>query len=162
MIRFLISTAAYLIANAVGLLVAVLLLPGFNIDFLAFVIAVLVFSLVQTIAGPLVTKMSITHMPQLLGGIALITILLGLLITASIMPAMEIGGISNLLAATLLVWLGSLLASILLPIYVFKQLSEKAKDNRAATEAATTRANAAAERAEKAAQQASNPPGPGA
>lgn len=161
MIRFLISTAAYLIANAVGLLVAVLLLPGFNIDFVAFVVAVLIFSLVQTISGPLVTKLSMKHMPQLLGGIALITIFLGLLITAAIMPAMEIGGISNLLAATLLVWLGSLFASILLPIYVFKQLSEKAKDNRAATEEATARANAAAERAERAAQKAANPPGSG-
>ncbi|ROU03328.1 phage holin family protein [Histidinibacterium lentulum] len=161
MIRLLISTAAYLIANAVGLLVAVLLLPGFTIDFLAFVVAVLIFSLVQTIAGPLVTKMSMKHMPQLLGGIALITIFVGLLVTAFIMPSMEIGGISNLLAATLLVWLGSLLASILLPIYVFKQLSERNRDTRAATEEATARANAAAERAERAAQQAGKPPGSG-
>ena len=44
MIRFLLSTVAYLIANAVGLLVAVLLLPGFTIDPLAFIIAVAVFS----------------------------------------------------------------------------------------------------------------------
>lgn len=162
MIRFLVSTAAYLIANAVGLLVAVLLLPGFTVDVLSFVVAVLIFSLIQTVAGPLVTKLSMKHMPQLLGGIALITIFLGLLVTASIMPAMEIGGISNLLAATLLVWLGSLLASILLPIYVFKQLAENAKDNRAATEEATARANAAAERAERAAQQAGKTPGSGA
>jgi hypothetical protein len=32
------------------------------------------------------------------------------------------GGLSNWLAATLLVWLGSLVAEILIPIYVFKQL----------------------------------------
>jgi hypothetical protein len=32
------------------------------------------------------------------------------------------GGLPNWLAATLLVWLGSLIAEILIPIYVFKQL----------------------------------------
>ncbi len=40
MIRFLWSTLAYLVANAVGLLIAVVLLPGFTIDALGFVIAV--------------------------------------------------------------------------------------------------------------------------
>ncbi len=125
MVRFLISTATYLIANAVGLLAAVVLLTGFTIDPLSFVIAVVLFSLVQTVLGPLVTKLSIRSFPQLMGGIALVTIFLGLFITDMIMSGMAIGGIANWLAATLLVWLGSLIAAILLPIYVFKELSEK-------------------------------------
>lgn len=124
MIRFLISTAAYLIANGVGLLVAVFLLPGFSIDVLAFIVAVLIFSAVQTVLGPLITKVSFKSFPQLMGGIALVTIFIGLGITAAIMPGMAIGGIANWLAATLLVWIGSLLASILLPLYVFKQLAD--------------------------------------
>lgn len=127
MIRFLISILAYLAANAVGLLIAVLILPGFTIDPLAFVVAVAIFSLVQTILGPLITKISIKSFPQLMGGIALVTIFIGLFITEILMSGMTIGGISNWLAATLLVWLGSLIASILLPIYVFKQLAEGAK-----------------------------------
>jgi hypothetical protein len=127
MIRFLISILAYLAANAVGLLIAVLILPGFTIDPLAFVVAVAIFSLVQTILGPLITKISIRSFPQLMGGIALVTIFIGLFITEILMSGMTIGGISNWLAATLLVWLGSLIASILLPIYVFKQLAEGAK-----------------------------------
>jgi hypothetical protein len=126
-IRFLISILAYLAANAVGLLIAVLILPGFTIDPLAFVVAVAIFSLVQTILGPLITKISIRSFPQLMGGIALVTIFIGLFITEILMSGMTIGGISNWLAATLLVWLGSLIASILLPIYVFKQLAEGAK-----------------------------------
>lgn len=130
MIRFLISTVAYLAANAIGLLIAVLLLPGFAIDPLAFVIAVGIFSLVQTVLGPLITKISFRNFPQLMGGIALVTIFVGLFVTDMIMPGMEIGGISNWLAATLLVWLGSLVASILLPIYVFKQLVQNARENR--------------------------------
>jgi hypothetical protein len=125
--RFLISTN--LAANAIGLLVAVILLPGFVIDPLAFVIAVGVFSLVQTVLGPLITKISFRSFPQLMGGIALVTIFVGLFVTDMIMPGMEIGGISNWLAATLLVWLGSLIASILLPIYVFKQLVQNDREN---------------------------------
>jgi hypothetical protein len=38
------------------------------------------------------------------------------------MAGFDMGGLSNWLAATLLVWLGSLIAEILLPIYVFKRL----------------------------------------
>lgn len=130
MIRFFWSTVAYLVANAVGLLVAVVLLPGFTIDALSFVVAVAIFSLVQTVLGPLITKISFKSFPQLMGGIALVTIFAGLFVTDTIMAGMEIGGISNWLAATLLVWLGSLIASILLPLYVFKQLAEKARENR--------------------------------
>lgn len=130
MIRFLISTVAYLVANAIGLLIAVVLLPGFSIDPLSFVIAVGLFSLVQTVLGPLITKISFKSFPQLMGGIALVTIFVGLFVTDIVMSGMEIGGISNWLAATLLVWIGSLLASILLPLYVFKQLAENARENR--------------------------------
>lgn len=125
MVRFLISTLAYLAANAIGLLVAIILLPGFRVDPLAFVVAVAIFSLVQTILGPLITKLSMKNFPQLMGAIALVTISLGLFATDIMMSGMEIGGVANWLAATLLVWLGSLIASILLPLYVFKQLSGK-------------------------------------
>lgn len=129
LIRFLLSTVAYLIANAVGLLLAVLLLPGFVIDPLSFIVAVAIFSLVQTILGPLITKISFKNFPQLMGGIALVTIFVGLFVTQIIMEGMQIGGIANWLAATLLVWLGSLIALILLPIFVFKQLAQKVGGN---------------------------------
>lgn len=154
MVKFLISTAAYLVANAAGLLAAVLLLPGFKINFLAFVTAVLIFSAFQTFAGPLITKLSLKRMPQLVGGIALVTIFLGLLVTDVLMPRMEMGGIANWLAATLLVWIGSLIATILLPIYVFTQLREKKKMEHEEMEKDVERAVAAAERAAASAEAA--------
>lgn len=147
MVKFLVSTAAYLVANAAGLLAAVLLLPGFQIDFLAFMTAVLIFSAFQTLAGPLITKLSLKKMPQLIGGIALVTIFFGLLVTDVLMARMEMGGIANWLAATLLVWIGSLIATILLPIYVFKQLRDKKQHDRMEMEQDVDRAVAAAERA---------------
>lgn len=116
------SALAYLIANAVGLLLASLLLPGFSIGVLPFVLVVIVFSVLQAVIGPVMAKVASRHVPQLMGGIALVTIFVGLWITDMLVPAMQIGGISNWLAATLLVWLGSLIATILLPIYVLKSL----------------------------------------
>ena len=124
MSRILMSTLMYLTANAVGLLLAVILLSGFKIGALAFVVAVLIFSVVQGLSRPMITKLSEKHVPQLMGGVALVTILLGLIVTSLIVGGMEIGGIANLLAATLLVWIGSLIAEILLPAYVFKGLRE--------------------------------------
>ncbi len=129
MIRFLISTAVYLVANAIGLLIAALLLPGFSIDALSFIVAVAIFSLVQTVLGPLITKIALKNFPQLMGGIALVTIFIGLFVTEMVTTGMQIGGISNWLAATLLVWLGSLIASILLPMYVFTQAVEKVRQH---------------------------------
>lgn len=125
--RFVWSVLAFFTANAVGLLVAVLLLSGFLIDPLSFVLAVAVFSLVQAAVGPLVTKLSQKRFPQMMGGIALVTIFIGLFVTDLVMEGMQMGGIGNWLAATLLVWIGSLIASILLPRYVFKKLGAQTK-----------------------------------
>lgn len=118
------SAATYLIANAVGLLLSIVILPGFTIGPMAFFVAVLIFTVVQGISAPLITKVSQKKVPQMMGGISLVTIFIGLWITSVLVSGMEIGGIANWLAATLLVWIGSLVAEILLPIYVFKQRQE--------------------------------------
>lgn len=125
--KFVWSVLAFFSANAVGLLIAILVLSGFVIDPLSFLLAVAIFSVVQAGLGPLVTKVSQKKFPQLMGGIALVTIFIGLFVTDLLMEGMQIGGIGNWLSATLLVWIGSLIASILLPKYVFKQLGAQTK-----------------------------------
>lgn len=127
MMRFLISTAAHLVGNAVGLLLASVLLTGFTIQPLALVIVVVVFTAVEVVASPLLTKLSLKNMPQLMGGIALITTFVGLWITDLAVAGFEVGGLSNWLIGTLIVWLGALIAGILLPVYVFKSLREERK-----------------------------------
>jgi hypothetical protein len=133
MIRLLLQTAATVIANAVGLLLAAMLLTGFQIDAVSFIVVLLVFSGVMILAGPLMTKIAITSLPQIRGAVALVTVFVGLKVTEWLMPGFVIGDasnwLSNWLAATLLVWLGSLVAEILLPIYVFKQLRNNGGSN---------------------------------
>jgi hypothetical protein len=122
MIRLLLSTAATVLANAAGLLLAAFLLPGFTIDTLSFIVVLLVFTGVMLLTGPLIFKIAINYVPQIRGSIALVTVFFGLKVTEWLMPGFDMGGLPNWLAATLLVWLGSLIAEILIPIYVFKQL----------------------------------------
>ncbi|MCC5976302.1 MAG: hypothetical protein JJT81_19960 [Rubellimicrobium sp.] len=133
MMRLLISTTATIVANAVGLLLAAALLQDFRIDALSFVVVLLVFTGVMILTGPLVTKIAISSMPQIRGSIALVTAFIGLKVTEWLMPGFTIGEasnwLSNWLAATLLVWLGSLIAEILLPLYVFKSLARNQGSN---------------------------------
>ncbi len=127
MTRRLKSILALLVGNAIGLLLAAILLPEFAIRPISFIVVVIVFTLVQWIAEPLILKMGEKRAPAIKGGIALIVTLVGLLLTDLITNGLTVGGISNLLAATLLVWLGALIASIVLPIYVFTELREPKK-----------------------------------
>ena len=129
MIRLVLSILATIIANAVGLLLATALLPGFTIDAVSFAVVLLVFTGVMILTGPLVTKIAVTSMPQIRGSISLVSVFFGLKVTEWLMPGFDMGGLSNWLAATLLVWLGSLIAEILLPIYVFKQLRNPGGNN---------------------------------
>lgn len=127
MTRRLKSILALLAGNAIGLLLAAILLPEFAIKPISFIVVVIVFTLVQWVAEPLILKLGKKKAPALKGGIALIVTFVGLLITDLVTNGLTVGGISNLLAATLLVWLGALLASIVLPIYVFTELREPKK-----------------------------------
>jgi hypothetical protein len=129
MIRLLLTVAATIIANAVGLLIAAALLEGFSISAAAFIVVLLVFTGVMVLTGPLMTKIAVTSVPQLRGSVALVTVFVGLKVTEWLMQGFDMGGLSNWLAATLLVWLGSLIAEILLPIYVFKQLRQNGSGN---------------------------------
>ena len=120
--KFVLSAAAHLIANAIGLLLANVLLPGFSISFLGIVIVTLVFTAVSVILLPIIRKVSEKKLPELLGGLSLVVTFAGLLITELLVSDFTIGGIANLLAATLIVWLGALIAGVLVPKYLFPSL----------------------------------------
>lgn len=121
----LLSALFYTLANAIGLLLAVLLLPGFRVGIAAFFVAVLLFTGIELVLKPVILKLSRKKIPALEGGIALVTTFFGLFLTSALLSDMEMGGISNWLAATLLVWLGALLAGIILPRFMFNKARAK-------------------------------------
>jgi len=110
-----ISALLYIVANAVGLLIAKLVIPGFQIDFWSFILVVLVFSAILAVLTPLIRKFSESSAKPLMGGIALVSIAVCLFLTNLIMAGMDMGGLTNWIAATVLVWIGSLAATFLLP-----------------------------------------------
>jgi uncharacterized membrane protein YvlD (DUF360 family) len=130
MLRLLARMALELLANAIGLLVAAWLLDGFSMTVTAFVIVVLVFSALKFVLDPLILKMSIQYVPALRGGIALVTTLVSLVITSLITDGLQIDGLDTWVLATLIVWLFGVIASLLLPIFVLKNVLADDGDDR--------------------------------
>ena len=118
--RYVKSGIIYLLCNAAGLLLATVLLTGFRISWTAFVVAVLLMSVLLAVIAPVARKLAEKRAPQLLGGIALVAIALSLLLTSVIVPGVQIAGLGSLVAGTVIVWIGSLVASFLLPSLVFR------------------------------------------
>lgn len=128
MIRLLAMLVLNLLANAAGLFIAALLLSGFSINGMAFVIAVCIFTAAEVVLDPLITKMAITNVPALRGGVALVTTLVGLILTTLISDGISINGLSTWVLATLIVWLFALIATLVLPLVIFKKTLAKRKN----------------------------------
>ena len=122
MLRFLAQTCLHLLANAVGLIVATLMLPDFSIDAVAFITVTVVFTLVEVIAGPFLISVSVRNAPALTGGIALLTTLVGLLITDFVTDGLTINGVRTWVLASLTVWVCALIAQFVLPLFLFRKI----------------------------------------
>ncbi|MGV1037348.1 MAG: hypothetical protein ACOYD0_10035 [Candidatus Nanopelagicales bacterium] len=134
MVRFLIATGIRLLANAIGLIVAALILDGMSITGAGFVIGVAIFTGSEVLFEPLLTKMAIKNVPALRGGIALVTTFVGLIVTVVIsnifdLNAITISGVSTWFLATMIVWIAALLAGIILPIFLVKKAVDERRDD---------------------------------
>lgn len=121
MIRILARLILNLLANAVGLAAAALLLDNFSISASAFIMAVLIFSITTTVLGPLIIKIALTNASYLMGGIALITSFVGLVVTNLISDGVSISGLSSWIIAPLIIWVFALIANLVLPLLLFKK-----------------------------------------
>jgi len=114
MIRLLVSAVIYLVANAIGLLVANALLDDMSVDGSAFVIAVLIFTGVEVLVQPLITQIAVKNVNALVGSSALIATLIGLIVTVAVSDGLDISGLSTWVLATIIVWAAALLAGFIL------------------------------------------------
>jgi putative membrane protein len=122
MIRLLIRGLILLIANAIGLLVASIVVSGVHISGLAFFVAVLIFTGVELLAEPLLTNVAERSAPPLRGGVALISTFIGLVVTDLLSDGLSMtGGAVTWILATLIVWLAALIAGLILPIFMVKK-----------------------------------------
>lgn len=130
MIRFLIRTAVSVAAAAVGLIVAAAILDRMQLDAVSFVAVVVIFAVIGGLLGPFVAKTAMLSAPALMGGIGLVTTFVALLITDLISDGLTIRGATTWILATLIVWLASLLASLLLPVILVKAGVESLRDDK--------------------------------
>ena len=126
MIRLLISFVIQLAANALGLLVADQVLEDMEVSGAAFLVAVLIFTVVYAIAQPFLTQLALSKATALRGATALVATLIGLIITSLVSDGLAISGALTWLEATVIVWIVSLLGTLILPfIFVKKKVEEK-------------------------------------
>jgi len=128
MIRFLIRTAIFFLAAAIGLFVASIVVTGMSISITSFIAVVLIFAVIQALLAPLFTKVSERNAPALTGGAGLVTTFLALLITNVISDGLTIRGASAWLFATIIVWITTMIAAFILPFLLVKKAVNNRRD----------------------------------
>lgn len=121
MIRFLLRIAVFLGSSAIGLLVASLVVPGVTLRPLGFLTAVVIFTVAQAILSPFFLKMASRYASAFLGGIGLVSTLAALILASLFSSGISIRGIGSWIAATVLVWLVTAIATLVLPVLVLKK-----------------------------------------
>lgn len=121
MIRMLISAVIYLVANAVGLLVANWLLDDVTVDGAAFLLAVVIFTVVEVVIQPLITQIAVRHSRALMGSSALVATFVGLVVTTLVSDGLSISGALTWVLATVIVWAAALVAGMILPALFVKK-----------------------------------------
>lgn len=121
MIRFLLHVLVFLGSSAIGLLVASWLVPGVSVRPLGFVTAVVIFTVAQAILSPFFLKMASRYASAFLGGIGLVSTLAALILASVLSHGLSVRGIGSWVAATVVVWLVTALATLLLPMLLLKK-----------------------------------------
>ncbi len=114
MVRTLIKIALTIAGNTIGLFVASLLLDGFHLKVDGFLIALIIFTVAELLIEPLIEKLFTQHAEKLRMLTALVTTFLALLVTDLISDGLNIEGAGTWILATVIVWLGTLLAGVIL------------------------------------------------
>ena len=110
-----------LVANAIGLLVAALVLDDMSLDAASFIVEVAVFTVVVFVIQPLIIKQSLQSASALAGSSALLATLVGLIVTSVTTDGLQIRGAGTWVMATIIVWSTSLIGSVVLPAIFLKQ-----------------------------------------
>jgi uncharacterized membrane protein YvlD (DUF360 family) len=120
----LVRTAIALAANAVGLLIAAAVLEGMEVDAASFIAAVVIFTVVFALLQPFLAVQLRRMGSAALGGVALVATLASLIITNFLSDGFSISGVGTWIAATVIVWLGALIAAFVLPYLGLKRYLE--------------------------------------
>ena len=125
-IRFLIRIAVYFAAAAIGLIVAAAIFDGVQLEALGFVIVAAIYTVVLGLLSPLFQQQAQRSRSSLFsGGVGLITTFVALAVTAFLSDDLSIDGFGTWVGATVVVWLATLIAALLLPVLVVKHVIDE-------------------------------------
>jgi MFS family permease len=126
MVRFLLRIAIFLGSSALGLLVAAWLVPGVSVSVWGFVTTVVIFAVAQAILSPFFLKMASRYASAFLGGIGLVSTLVALALAALLTHGLSIRGVGSWIGATVVVWLVTAVATVVLPaLFIKKKVASK-------------------------------------
>lgn len=130
MVNFVIRALIFVVSAAVGLIAADLILPGFHIDWSdwwGFVLAVVIFAVIQSVLTPWVFKITRKHAPAMLGGIGIIATFVAILIVVLVPNAgLSISDAVAWFLAPVIVWIVTALATWLLPpLFIKKKVADR-------------------------------------
>jgi uncharacterized membrane protein YvlD (DUF360 family) len=125
MTRSLIRIGLSLAGNAIGLLVAATILDKMDVDGPAFVIAVVIFTVLTAVLEPFISKVTEERPALLQSASALIATFLALVITVLVSDGLSIDGTVTWLIATVLVWLVTMIAGVILVKLVVKDATSR-------------------------------------
>jgi putative membrane protein len=130
MMRLIASAVIAIIANAIGLVVASLLLEDMSLGAIGFIIAVLIFTGVAVLIEPLMRQIALKNAPAILGSSSLIAVLISLIVTAVVSSSLSISGLLTWVLATVIVWAAALAGRLFLPMVIFKKVLAEANARR--------------------------------
>lgn len=134
MITLFFRTLIYIVSAGLGLIVADLLLDGFQIEWSkwwGFVLCILIFALLQSILSPWISKIADRFAPVLLGGIGIFSTLVALIIVVLLpIGGLRIVDVTGWLLGAVIVWLITALGTVLLPLIFLKRRVGDAREKR--------------------------------
>jgi uncharacterized membrane protein YvlD (DUF360 family) len=127
-IRLLVRLLIAFVSNAVGLIVAAAVLDRMSLDATGFLVAVAVFTIAFALLQPFLFSVLRLSPGPVLGGVALIATLVSLIVTELLTDGLSIRGVGTWIAATVIVWLGSVLAAFILPFLGLKKYLDERRN----------------------------------
>jgi uncharacterized membrane protein YvlD (DUF360 family) len=127
-IRLIVRTLIALVANAVGLIVAAAVLDGMHMNVSGFLLAVIIYTVVFALMQPFLASQFRRSRSAALGGVSLIATFIALVVTDLLSDGFRISGVGTWIAATVIVWVSSLLAAFILPFLGLKKFLDNRRD----------------------------------
>lgn len=111
-----------LVVNAIALLIAAIVLDRFTISELTFPIVVVIFTVVGLVARPVIEAFVEKNAQVVASFVGLVAAFVTLLITDMVSDSLNVEGIGTWVAASVIVWLGRLVADIAVSKHLMERL----------------------------------------